>query len=115
MYFEFASPYSRTPSKKDCWWSFAWLTTPFLGLQQIIRRDKLYRSQQRFGMYRWHLLDPIHFQTDLRVDMQALGWKSRQRYQPLHDDIASTAFFYLDRPSVPRPPLPGADDLDVGS
>ena len=89
-------------------------STPFLGLHQVIRPDGLYRSQQRFGMYRWHILDPIHFHADLRVDIQALGWQSRQRYQPLHDDIASTAFFYLDRPSAERPPLPSADDLEVG-
>ena len=89
-------------------------STPFLGLHQVIRPDGLYRSQQRFGMYRWHLLDPIHFHVDLRVDIQALGWTSRHRYQPLHDDIASTAVFYLDRPSAPRPPLPSADDLQVG-
>ena len=89
-------------------------STPFLGLHQVIRPDGLYRSQQRFGMYRWHLLDPIHFRADLRVDIQALGWTSRHRYQPLHDDIASTGFFYLDRSSVPGPPLPSADDLEVG-
>jgi hypothetical protein len=90
-------------------------STPFLGLHQIIRPDGLYRSQQRFGMYRWHLLDPIHFHADLRVDIQALGWMSRGRYRPLHDDIASTAVFYLDRPSAPgRPMLPSADDLEVG-
>ncbi|EID16663.1 hypothetical protein MXEN_03524 [Mycobacterium xenopi RIVM700367] len=89
-------------------------STPFLGLHQIIRPDGLYRSQQRFGMYRWHLLDPIHFHAELRVDIQALGWKSRGRYQPRHDDIASTAVFYLDRPSTTRPQLPDADDLEVG-
>jgi hypothetical protein len=90
-------------------------STPFLGLHQVIRPDGLYRSQQRFGMYRWHLLDPIHFQADLRADVQALGWQSRRRYLPLHDDIASTAFFYLDRPSVSRPLLPSAEDLEVGT
>jgi hypothetical protein len=89
-------------------------STPFLGLHQIIRPDGLYRSQQRFGMYRWHLADPIHFHSDLRVDIQALGWQSRHRYQQLHDDIASTVVFYLDRPAAPRPPLPGADELEVG-
>jgi hypothetical protein len=47
------------------------------------------------------------------VDIQALGWMSRRRYRPLHDDIASTAVFYLDRPSVPGPSLPSADDLEV--
>jgi hypothetical protein len=89
-------------------------STPFLGLHQVLRPDGLYRSQQRFGMYRWHLPDPIHFQNDLRVDIQALGWMSRGRYRPLHDDIASTAVFYLDRPAAPGPALPSADDLEVG-
>lgn len=89
-------------------------TTPFLGLHQVIRPDGGYRSQQRFGMYRWHVLDPIHFATDLRVDIQALGWKSGHRYQPLTDDIASTAFFYLDQPATTRPQLPAVDDLAVG-
>lgn len=88
-------------------------TTPYLGLHQILRPDGLYHSQQRFGMYRWHIADPIHFHSDLRVDIQALGWKSRGRYQVLQDDIASTALFYLDRPTTTRPVLPGADDLAV--
>ena len=87
--------------------------TPYLGLHQILRPDGLYRSQQRFGMYRWHLVDPIRFHKDLRADVQALGWKSGQRYQPLHDDIASTAWYYLDAPSSPHPPLPPADELEV--
>jgi hypothetical protein len=89
-------------------------STPYLGLHQVLRPDGLYRSQQRFGMYRWHLADPIHFHSDARVDIQALGWKSRHRYQPLHDDIASTAIFYLDRPAAPRPALPSLDELETG-
>lgn len=89
-------------------------TTPYLGLHQILRPDGLYRSQQRFGMYRWHLQDPIRFRSDLRVEIQALGWKSGHRYQPLHDDIASTAWYYLNTPTGTATPLPTADDLAVG-
>jgi hypothetical protein len=88
-------------------------STPYLGLHQVLRPDGLYRSQQRFGMYRWHIADPIRFQTDLRADIQALGWTPHDRYQPLSDDIASTALFYLDRPSTTRPPFPSAGDLEV--
>ncbi|CAM3385504.1 glycoside hydrolase family 172 protein [Isoptericola cucumis] len=88
-------------------------TTPYLGLHQVLRPDGLYRSQQRFGMYRWHVADPIHFAEDLSVEVQALGWRSGHRYLPLHDDIASTAFFYLDRPTAQRPETPGADALEV--
>jgi hypothetical protein len=54
-------------------------STPFLGLPQVIKPDGLYRSQQRFGMYRWHIMDPIRFQQDLRVTIQALGWRRRWR------------------------------------
>jgi hypothetical protein len=41
-------------------------------------------------MYRWHIMDPIRFEEDLRVTIQALGWCYGQRYLPLQDDIAST-------------------------
>ena len=41
-------------------------STPFLGMPQVIRPDGLYQSQQRFGMYRWHVMDPIRFDEDLR-------------------------------------------------
>jgi hypothetical protein len=88
-------------------------TTPFLGLNQILRPDGLYRSQQRFGMYRWHIMDPIRFGADLRVTIQALGWRTGGRYLPLQDDIASTAFWYQKESSSQRPPAPSADELEV--
>lgn len=89
-------------------------STPYLGMPQVIRPDGLYVSQQRFGLYRWHVADPIHFATGLpRVDVQALGWRSGWRYLPLHDDIASTALFYLDRPVTVRPAPPTADAMEV--
>ena len=56
-------------------------TTPYAGLHQIIRPDGVYRSQQRFGMYRWHILDPIRFEKDLKVTIQDLGWRNDGRNQ----------------------------------
>jgi Protein of unknown function (DUF2961) len=89
-------------------------TTPYLGMPQVIRPDGQYQSQQRFGLYRWHILDPIHFGTRLaRVDIQALGWHSGWRYLPLRDDIASTAWFYLDRPVTHRPPAPTFATMEI--
>lgn len=88
-------------------------STAFLGLHQVIRPDGLYRSQQRFGMYRWHIMDPIRFEMDLRVTIQALGWRSAGRYLPLQDDIASVAFWYQAEPHAPLSPLPGPDGLEV--
>ena len=88
-------------------------SAPFSGLPQVIRPDGLYDSQQRFGMYRWHIMDPIRFQQDLRVTIQALGWRSGGRYLPLQDDIASTAFWYQAEPHAPFPALPDRDGLEV--
>ena len=88
-------------------------TTPYAGLNQVIRPDGVYRSQQRFGMYRWHITDPIRFQQDLRVTIQALGWRSGHRYLPLQDDIASVAFWYQTLPTAPFPTLPEKDYLEV--
>lgn len=88
-------------------------STAYLGCHQQIRPDGLYRSQQRFGMYRWHVMDPIRFERDLKVTIQALGWRSGGRYLPLQDDIASVAFWYQSEPHTPHPPLPDNDGLEV--
>jgi D-arabinan exo alpha-(1,3)/(1,5)-arabinofuranosidase (non-reducing end) len=90
-------------------------TTPYAGMPQVTRPDGLYQSQQRFGLYRWHLTDPIRFQRDLRVTIQALGWRTHghQRYLPLQDDIASVAFWYQTLPFVTFPKLPHRDELEV--
>jgi hypothetical protein len=87
--------------------------TPYVGLAQVIKPDGVYKSQQRFGMYRWHILDPVRFQQDLRVTIQALGWRSDGRYLPLQDDIASVGYWYQAEPHAAFPPLPGKDDLEV--
>jgi len=91
-------------------------TTAYAGLPQVIRPDGTYRAQQRFGMYRWHIMDPIRFESDLRVTIQALGWRTEKkdrRYLPLQDDIASVAFWYQTIPAAPFPPLPDRDYLEV--
>ena len=68
-------------------------------------------------MYRWHIMDPIRFKKDLRVTIQALGWRSalegKTRYLPLQDDIASTAFWYQSEPHAPFPAIRPLNDLEV--
>jgi len=88
-------------------------TTPHAGLAQVIGPDGLYQSQTRFGMYRWHIADPVRFKEDLRVTIQALGWRSGGRYLPLQDDIASVAYWYQTLPTAPFPELPDRDYLEV--
>ncbi|MBK9316744.1 MAG: DUF2961 domain-containing protein [Acidobacteria bacterium] len=90
--------------------------TPYTGLHQVIKPDGVYQSQQRFGLYRWHITDPIRFRNDLRVTIQALGWKSTAQpseYLPLQDDISSVVFWYQTEPHVKFPTLPGRGELEV--
>lgn len=88
-------------------------STPYAGLHQVIRPDGHYTANTRFGMYRWHIMDPIRFQQNLRVTLQALGWRAGGRYLPLQDDIASVAFWYQTLPTAPFPALPDRDALEV--
>ena len=92
---------------------YAPFTTPYSGMPQVIEPDGVYRSQQRFGLYRWHIVDPVRFDERLRVTIQALGWRSGGRYLPLQDDISSVAFWYQSLPSRPFPPLPDRDALEI--
>lgn len=87
--------------------------TPYAGLPQVIRPDGLYQSQARFGLYRWHIMDPVRFEEDLRVTIQALAWRSESRYLPLQDDLASVAFWYQAEPHAPFPPLPDRNALEI--
>jgi hypothetical protein len=88
-------------------------STPYTGLAQVIRGDGHYQVQQRFGLYRWHIMDPIRFEKDLKVTIQALGWRSGGRYLPLQDDIASVAFWYQTEPHAKFPKLPDKDALEI--
>lgn len=88
-------------------------STAYAGLHQVIKGDGHYQVSQRFGMYRWHLTDPIRFEKDLKVTIQALGWRDGGRYLPLQDDIASVVFWYQTEPHVAFPKLPSKDELEV--
>ena len=40
-------------------------TTPYAGLHQVLMPDGEHQSQMRFGMYRWHIVDPVRFEKNL--------------------------------------------------
>lgn len=87
--------------------------SPYSGLSYVSQQDGCYKANQRFSLYRWHICDPIYFDSDLRVTIQALGWRNDGRYLPLQDDISSVAFWYQTLPSQPFPPLPDKDYLEI--
>lgn len=87
-------------------------TGPYSGLCQVLRPDGLYQSQMRFGMYRWHIPDPIRFDRSLKVTIQDLGWRENGTYLPQRSDISSVAYWYQNEPHVPFPELPSRNELE---
>lgn len=89
-------------------------STPYSGFYTW-PTDGCFVSQTRFSMYRWHITDPIRFEQDLRVTIQALGWFTQKdrKYLPLKDDISSVAYFYLEHAEGTPGNLPSNDELEI--
>ena len=91
----------------------------FLGYQDLMTQgffgEKRATNQvgNRHSMYRFHIMDPIRFQSDFKAYMQVLGWRSENRYLPLCDDVASVAYWYQTEPHARFEALGSKDDLEV--
>ncbi len=86
--------------------------TPYAGLVQVIKGDGAYKTQQRFGLYRWHIADPIRFEKDLKVTIQDLGWHKDGRYLAQQSDIASVCYWYQADPHNKYPKFPTWQQLE---
>lgn len=84
---------------------------PYCGFRQVAKKSG--EPGARMTMYRFHVHDPVFFSAQLKVTMQALGWRSGRRYLPLQDDIASVAYWYQTLPPAPFPPLPDRNAREV--
>lgn len=76
---------------------------PFLGYPLHFKQEG---CVPKHGLYRWHVLDPIRFQQNVKVTIQALGWWPGRVYEPLEDDLASVAYWYQAEPHAKFPQLP---------
>jgi hypothetical protein len=92
-------------------WCFGALySAPFMGYPLGAVDNK---PGGRHGLYRFHIMDPIRFEQDLKVTMQAIGWRSEGRYLPLQDDIASVAYWYQAEPHSKFPPIGDRNALET--
>ncbi|HPC98543.1 MAG TPA: DUF2961 domain-containing protein [Bacteroidales bacterium] len=87
--------------------------TPYAGLHQVIRGDGHYNVMQRFGLYRWHIMDPVRFEKDIRITIQDLGWRKGGRYLAQKSDISSVCFWYQAEPHAKFPKLPDWRGLEI--
>ncbi|GHT09485.1 hypothetical protein FACS1894170_00020 [Planctomycetales bacterium] len=86
-------------------------SSPYSGLVQVLPKGVAYKVGQRFGLYRWHITDPVRFEKDLKITFQDLGWTTDGRYLPLEDDISSVGFWYQTEPHAPFPKFPEREKL----
>lgn len=78
--------------------------TPYLGYPLYASKDGSVHNPYHNddtppmrSLYRWHLPDPILFSQDIRVTLQQIGVCHRGLFER-QDDVASTAYWYLDSP-----------------
>lgn len=86
-------------------------SAPYLGFRQVVKKSG--EAGARMTLYRFHIQDPVFFDSDLKVTMQALGWRSEGRFLPLQDDISSLAYWYQTLPHAPFPPLPDRNAREI--
>lgn len=88
-------------------------STAYAGLHQVIRPDGMYASQQRFGLYRWHVMDPVRFEKELKITIQDLGWRNGRPYLAQQSDISAVVYWYQNEPHASFPKLPAKNELEV--
>lgn len=87
-------------------WCFAGenYSAPYFGYQMV--SGEVNKPGARMTLYRFHVQDPVFFKKELRVTMQALGWRGEKRYLPLQDDISAVVYWYQTLPTAPFPKFP---------
>ncbi|MEX0720106.1 MAG: glycoside hydrolase family 172 protein [Balneolaceae bacterium] len=108
----FLGSYSYRSRHENGRWGATNFTTNYAGYHEIKEPGTKF-EQRRFGQYRWHILDPIRFEEDVKVTIQSLGWKIGGRYLPQQNDLASVAYWYQEEPHAPFPELPSREDLAI--
>jgi hypothetical protein len=78
--------------------------TPFLGYKYIIESNKIDpwygHNVGCHSMYRWHIMDPIRFESELKVTIQDIGHNGLELFER-SDDISTVAYWYQTEPHAP--------------
>ena len=85
--------------------------SPFLGYPYYSAHDELIHNPYHNddcppmrGFYRWHMMDPICFEEDLKVTIQQIGVCYKGLFER-QDDVASVAYWYQSEPHQAFGPL----------
>ncbi len=67
----------------------------------------------RFMLYRWHLPDPIRFNTEFKMTLQSLNNFSEYGSRVRRDDYVTVVYWYQTLPTSPLAPLPSPSECDL--
>ncbi|MFP3089719.1 DUF2961 domain-containing protein [Treponema sp. TIM-1] len=81
----------------------------YVGGRDMRKLEKIYDLMPKHGLYRFHIMDPIMFESDLRVTIQQIGHNQSELFERT-DDVASVAYWYQDKPYGKFPKLPAAKE-----
>jgi hypothetical protein len=95
-------------------WGLRETSTPYFGVPFFDYRG----VGGHVSSYRWHINDPIVFNTGIKVTMEHMGWMSEDEnpeyratsWNEREDDFASVAFWYQTGMSTFEERAPGASD-----
>ena len=100
-------------------WGLQMTSTPYFGVPFFDYRN----IGGYVSSYRWHLHDPIVFNTSIKVTLEHMGWMSEDEnpdylstsWNEREDDYSSVAFWYQSGTPTFKDRAPGADERRLPS
>ena len=97
-------------------WGLKLNSTPYFGVPYINQPDRI--VGQMTCSYRWHVHDPLVFNTGIRVTFETFGWMSPDEnkehrshsWNEREDDFTSVAFWYQMGPTKKFTEVPSAEE-----
>jgi hypothetical protein len=78
---------------------------PFYSCNDVFHSDYFNRDCPPMrGFYRWHIMDPVLFQKDIRVELQQIGVSDLGLFER-RDDVASVSYWFQSEPHGAFPML----------
>jgi hypothetical protein len=60
--------------------------------------------------YRFHVMDPVYFRNDLRIEIEQKGAHTAEDFVEREDDWCSTVYWYQNVTGEPLPPIPDREE-----
>jgi hypothetical protein len=102
-------------------WGLKKNSTPYFGVPYLNQEEGI--IGQMTCSYRWHIQDPLVFNTGIRVTFETFGWMSPDEnkehkahsWNEREDDFSSVAFWYQMGPTKKFTEVPPADQRELPS